>query len=168
MNKSFRGISGVEMQKNDVIDKIKDIVSNILQDNGIELIDITYRRESGGNVLRISADTERGITIDECARMNEIISDALDESNVIEDKYILEVSSPGLDRPLKLKNDFLRVKGKKVRVHTYMAIDNKKEFIGNLEDASEKEVSILTDSGARVAIPFDKISSARLEYESTF
>lgn len=156
------------MQKNGVIDKIKDIASNILQRNGIELIDVTYRRESGGNVLRISADTERGITIGECARMNEIISEALDESNIIEDKYILEVSSPGLDRPLKSKNDFLKAKGKKIRVHTYMAIDNKKEFIGNLEGAGEKEISILTDSGARVAISFDKISSARLEYESTF
>ncbi len=156
------------MQKDILLEKVRELVSNILQDNGIELIDITYRRESAGNVLRISADTERGITIDECARMNETISDALDESNIIEDKYILEVSSPGLDRPLKSKNDFLKAKGKRVRVHTYMVIDNKKEFIGNLEDANEKEVSILTDSGARVAIPFDKISSARLEYESMF
>ncbi|MDP3790352.1 MAG: ribosome maturation factor RimP [Candidatus Omnitrophota bacterium] len=152
------------MQKNDIIDKIKVIISNILQRNGIELIDITYRRESGGNVLRISADTENGITIGECAKMNEVISEALDESNIIEDKYILEVSSPGLDRPLKTKNDFLRAKGKKIRVHTYMPIDNKKEFIGNLEDANEKEASVLTDSGTRVSISFDKISSARLDF----
>lgn len=151
------------MQHPNIIDKVKVIASNILQDNGIELIDVTCRRESGGNILRVLADTERGITIDECARMNEMISDAMDESNVMEDKYTLEVSSPGLDRPLKLKNDFLRAKGRKVRVHTYTAIDNRKEFIGNLEDAGEKEVSILIDGGVRVAIPFDKISSARLD-----
>lgn len=148
----------------DIIEKIKTMVSNILQRNGIELIDITYRRESGGNILRISADTERGITIGECAKMNEIISSVLDESVVIEDRYILEVSSPGLDRPLKSKSDFLKAKGKRIRVHTYMAINNKKEFIGNLEDVSEKDVFMLTDDGARVVMFFDKISSARLEF----
>lgn len=152
------------MHRLDIIEKIKPIVSNILQRNGIELIDITYRRESGGNILRISADTERGITIGECAKMNEIISSVLDESVVIEDRYILEVSSPGLDRPLKSKNDFLKAEGKRIRVHTYMAINNKKEFIGNLEGVSEKDVFMLTDDGARVVMSFDKISSARLEF----
>ena len=85
--------------KNDIIEKIKPLIYNILQDNKIELVDITYRRESGGNVLRILADTDSGITIGECARMNSIIGDALDVSNLIEDRYTLEVSSPGLDRP---------------------------------------------------------------------
>lgn len=152
------------MQKSDIIAKIEGIVSNILQRNGIELIDITYRRESSGNVLRISADTESGITIDECARMNTALSDALDASNIIEDRYILEVSSPGLDRPLRSKNDFSKAKGKKIRIYTYMAIDSKKEFIGMVGDAGQTEVSILTDNGERVTIPFDKISSARLDF----
>jgi len=176
------------MQKNDTVEKIRPLVYNILQDNKIELIDITYRRESGGNVLRISADTDTGITIDECARMNEVISEALDESNLIEDRYILEVASPGLDRPLKAKSDFLRVKGEKIRVHTYAPVDtfdkpassgplsitpskrsasrgeNKKEFTGKLEDVSDGEISISTDSGVNVNIPFDKIASARLDF----
>ena len=152
------------MQKSDIVDKVRDIVSNILQRNNIELIDIIYRRESGGNVLRISANTETGITIGECARMNSVISETLDEANIIEDKYVLEVSSPGLDRPLKTKTDFVRMKGQKIKVHTYMPIANKKEFIGKLDDVNDEEVSILTDSGVKVSVPFDKISSARLDF----
>ncbi|MDD5680868.1 MAG: ribosome maturation factor RimP [Candidatus Omnitrophica bacterium] len=153
------------MQKNDIIEKIRALVYNILQDNKIELIDITYRRESAGNVLRISADTENGITVDECAKVNGLISEVLDLSNLMEDRYIIEVSSPGLDRPLKGKNDFLRVKGKKIRVRTYMILENKKEFIGKLDDVTDREISVLTDSGIKFSIPFDKISLARLDYE---
>lgn len=152
------------MRHSDIIDKIKPIIHNILQDNGVELVDITYRRESAGNVLRVSADREAGITIDVCVSMNKIISNALDESALMEDRYILEVASPGIDRPLKSKDDFLKVRGKMIRVHTYMAIDRKREFTGILGDVREKEVFVLTDAGVMVTIPFDKISSAKLHF----
>lgn len=152
------------MQKNDIIDKVRNIVSNILQDNGIELIDITYRRESSGNILRILADTARGITIGECAKMNEMISSVLDESVVIEDRYILEVSSPGLDRPLKSKNDFLKAKGKKVRICTYAPINNRKEFIGSVEEVNDNSLTVLTDKGVKISIAFEKMSSAKLDF----
>jgi ribosome maturation factor RimP len=165
MKKSFRGIPwGCKMQKNDTIEKVRRIVHNILQDNGIELIDITCRRESGGNVLRVSADTENGITVGECARMNGLISEALDALNLIEDRYILEISSPGLDRPLKTKADFVRYKGKKVRVHTYAPIEGKKEFIGILQEVDDEKISMLEAGGVEVSIDLDKMSSARLDF----
>ena len=168
------------MQKDDIVEKIRALVSNILQDNEIELIDITYRREGRGNVLRIFADTASGITVAECARINEMVGEALDKDDIIGERYLLEVSSPGLDRPLKTKNDFLKAKGKKVQLHTYVPVDtfdrlsitpskrsasrgeNKKEFVGILEKVDGENVFILTGKGIKVSIAFDKIASARL------
>src|SRR3989338_1423962 len=105
------------MQKTDIIDKVRPIISNILSDNKIELVSMTYRREGRDNVLRILADTAKGITAAECARVNEFISEALDREDIIGERYLLEVSSPGLDRPLKTKADFVKELGKKVRIH---------------------------------------------------
>ena len=152
------------MHQPDIIEKVKPLIYNILQENKIELVDITYRRESGGNVLRILADTDSGITIGECARMNNVISDALDVSNLMEDRYIIEISSPGLDRPLKAKSDFLKARGKNVRVHTYTPVENRKEFAGKLEDIDDEKMSISIDNGIKISISFDKISSARLDF----
>jgi ribosome maturation factor RimP len=147
-----------------LLDRITKLVHNILQDNGIELIDIICRREGGGNVLRILADTESGITIDECAKVNELISEVLDKDNLIDESYLLEVSSPGLDRPLKTKADFLRQKGKKIRIHTYAPVEDRKEFIGVLEGFDGKDISILTEKGARISIALDKVASAKLHF----
>ncbi len=152
------------MQKNDIVEKIRTIVSNILQDNKIELIDITYRREGRGNVLRIFADTANGITVAECARINEIVGEALDKDDIIGERYLLEVSSPGLDRPLKTKADLVRQKGKKVRVHTYVPVENRKEFIGTLEEVDGENVFIVVEKGIKISIALDKIASARLHF----
>ena len=152
------------MQKADIIDKVKPIIYNILQNNEIELIDITYRREGRGNVLRIFADTASGITAAECARINELVGEALDREDIIGERYLLEVSSPGLDRPLKTKADFVKELGKKVRIHTYAAIENRKEFTGTIEEVKDEDVFIVTDKGLKVRIAFDKIASARLHF----
>ena len=83
------------MQKNELQEKIKEITVNILAAHKIELVDIAYRKESKAKILRILADTETGITMDECAKMNKLIGEALDEKDLIDERYILEVSSPG-------------------------------------------------------------------------
>lgn len=153
------------MQDEDLLNKIRDIVSNIFRDNKMELVDITYRREGGVKVLRILADTETGITADECARMNELIGEALDKEDFIDESYILEISSPGLDRPLKTKQDFMRIKGKRIRVYTYTPIDKKKEFIGILEAVDDSSITVSDDSTKLTNIPFDKISKATLDYK---
>lgn len=152
------------MQKSDIIDKVKPIVCDILRGNKIELIDMTYRRRGRDNVLSIFADTDSGITLDECAKMNEVIGAALDKEDIIEGSYLLEVSSPGLDRPLKTKADFMKEKGKKIRVHTHVSIGNKKEFTGRLDGVDEENILIVTEKGDKLDIAFDKISSARLSF----
>lgn len=151
------------MQEDSVFEKAREIVSNILNDNKIELVEMTYRREGGRRVLRILVDTEGGISIDECAKLNEIIGETLDAQDIINEHYILEVSSPGLDRPLKSKNDFLRLKGKRIRAHTYEPIAGKREFAGVLEVVSDDSIGILEDAHM-ITIPLDKISKATFDY----
>lgn len=153
------------MQDEDLLNKIQDMVSNIFRDNKIELVDITYRREGGVKVLRILADTKTGITADECARMNELIEEALDKEDFIDESYVLEISSPGLDRHLKTKQDFIRIKGKKICVYTYLPIDKKKKFIGNLEAVDDSSITVSDDSTKLTKITFDKISKATLDYK---
>ena len=150
------------MQKGDILEKTKSIIHNILRDNKIELVDIAYRKHGRNHVLSILADTDSGITADECARMNEVIGEALDKEDIIDGSYLLEVSSPGLDRPLKTKADLAKQKGKKIRVHTYMPVENKKEFIGILEEFNGEDILIVTEKGAKLSIAFDKVASVRL------
>jgi len=154
------------MQKEELIERIRDTVSGIFNENKIELVDLTYRREGSVRVLRILADAEEGITADECTKMNEVVGEVLDREGFINDNYILEISSPGLDRHLKTKTDFLRVKGKKVQVYTYTPIDEKKEFIGSLEEVDDSGITLLAQDRYITQIPFDKISKATLDYKN--
>ena len=154
------------MKEDILFEKIKETASNVLRDNGIELVDMIYRREGSVMVLRVLADMESGITIDECARMNEAIGEVLDKGDVIPEKYILEVSSPGLDRPLKTKKDFLRLKGKRIRIHAYEPIEGRKEFVGLLESVEEDNIAISDENSKLTKIPLNKISKAIFDYKS--
>lgn len=154
------------MQNEQLLERIRDTVIGIFDEHKIELVDLICRREGKVKVLRILADTEAGITVDECAKMNEIISAVLDKEDFIDENYILEISSPGLDRPLKTKQDYLRMKGKRIRVYTFAPIDAKKEFIGALETVDENDI-VISNSDARLTkIPLNKISKATLDYKS--
>ena len=154
------------MEKDAASDRLKDAVSNILRGNGIELVDMTFKKEGGVRFLRILADKEGGITVDECAKLNGIIGEALDGEGAISEKYILEVSSPGLDRPLKTKEDFLRLKGKRIRVHTYEPIEGKREFAGVLEAVEDDNISVSEKGSKLTKMPLNKISKATFDYKS--
>ena len=154
------------MQNDALLDRIRETVSNILRDNAIELVNITYKKEGHVRVLRILADKDVGITIDECARMNGVIGEILDKEDFIGENYILEVSSPGLDRPLKTKNDFLKIKGKRIRVHTYEPIEGKKEFVGVLEAVDDDNIAISDKNAKLTKMPLNKISKATFDYKS--
>ena len=125
-----------------ILDSIRELVSNVLKDNGIELVDIELKGRGGGRILSIAADKDGGITLDECANMSGLISEALDKADMIRDKYLLEVSSPGLDRPLKTSSDFENVIGKMVRVHTYVPIGDRRDLSGELISVAESEMVI--------------------------
>ncbi len=145
----------------DIVEKVKEAVSNLLEENRIEMVDITYRRESGGMVLRLLVDKEGGITIGECAGLNEEISALLDKEDIVAEKYILEVSSPGLDRPLKTRRDFERLIGKKIHVHVYEPIEGKRrDCEGTINSVDDETVTV-----DNIKIRLDKIAKAKEKLE---
>jgi len=149
-----------------MIDKIKDIIEPVLRKENIELVDLIYRKEAGRQVLRLLVDKEDGIKLGDCVKLNEDISNILEEANIIPESYIVEVDSPGIGRWFGSKRDYERAKGRMVRVTLNERIMDKKEYIGRLEEVSENSVKI--DVGKKkgiIEVPFDKIERARQEVE---
>jgi len=148
-----------------MIDKIKGIIEPILQEEQVELVDIILRRESGRQVLRILADKDGGIQLSDCARLNGKIGQALDEADIMQESYTIEVDSPGIDRPFKVKRDYERAIGRLVRVTLTERILDKKEYIARLEEVSDAGVKIDVEKKGIIEIPFEKIVRAREEIE---
>ncbi|RUS46322.1 ribosome maturation factor RimP [Cohnella sp. AR92] len=147
------------------VSKIKSIVeafvSPFLEENGYQLVDVEYVKEGSNWFLRVYADKEGGIDLDDCSRITEFVSAKLDELDPITDPYFLEVSSPGAERPLKKPEDVAKAVGKHVFVTTYEPFDGAKEFEGRLASFDGQEMQI--EIGRRTtSIPYDKVASARL------
>ena len=123
-------------------EQAEKLLQPIIDANGFELVDVEYVKEAGNWYLRAYIDKPGGITVDDCETVSRAFSDLLDEKDFIEDSYILEVSSPGLGRPLKKEKDFARSVGEEVEVRTYRAIDKQKEFIGILVEYDKDTVTI--------------------------
>ncbi len=121
----------------------KDLVMPILEKNNFELVDVEYKKEGSHWYLRVYIDKEGGITLDDCQLVSEYLSDRLDEVDPIEHSYILEVSSPGLDRPLKKPRDFERNIGKEIEISLYAPIDKRKKFEGELIEFTGDKIIIL-------------------------
>ena len=122
--------------------KTEELALPIISECGFELVDVEYVKEAGEWYLRVYIDKPGGITIDDCEVVSRRLSDLLDEKDFIKEAYILEVSSPGLDRPLKKDKDFARNMGKEIEIRTYKAVDKVKEFIGALKAYDEDTVTI--------------------------
>jgi ribosome maturation factor RimP len=115
-------------------------------------------------VLRITVDKKGGVSVDECAWANERMGEALDRENFLIESYTLEVCSPGLDRLLKTRQDFEKVKGEVVKVRTHISLDDQDEHIGKVISCDEEHIMIeLVDNGTSRKIPLDKISKAQLK-----
>ena len=147
----------------EILDRIKETVYPIVEKEGAEVTDITYKREGGAMVLRILLDKPSHITIGECGKINNELSERLDEANIIEEHYVIEVSSPGLDRPIIKRRDFERVLGKDIRVSTYGPIDGKNVFIGKLLGIGDLTIVVEDKEGISTEIELKKIARAKLE-----
>jgi ribosome maturation factor RimP len=146
-----------------MIDKIKNLIEPVLQREGVELVEIIYRHESGRRVLRLLVDKEGGIKLGDCVELNKKISEVLEEADVIPERYVLEIDSPGIDRPFKIKKDYERALGRTVRVTLNEAVMDKKEYIGRLVEVSDERIKIDTGKKGELEIPFEKIIRARQE-----
>ncbi len=141
------------------------LIKPILAERNLTLEDIEYVKEGKDWFLRVYIDKDGGISIDECEIVSTQLSDKLDEVDLIPGSYFLEVSSPGVERPLKTREDFQKNINKNVFVRLYAHIDGEKEFEGILKDFKDDIVTIEYQVLARkkqVEIPFDKIAKARL------
>lgn len=155
---------GFITKKADIEAKATEMVTPIVEANKLELVDVEYVKEGSDYYLRIYADKEGGITIGDCEIVNRAMSDLLDEDDFIKDAYILEVSSPGLTRPLKKEKDFARSIGKPVEVKTFSKINGCKEFEGELKEYDEETVTIILENEEALKISRKEISMIRLAF----
>jgi len=144
-----------------LVDKLTSLLGPLVAEKGLELVEIQYRREGTGWVLRVIIDKEAGVGIDDCAEVSREAGRLLEVEDLIDHPYNLEVSSPGLDRPLKKENDFIRYRGRRVKVKTKEPIGNQKIFVGAIERMYNGLVTLRTEKGL-VSLPFDEIVKAKL------
>lgn len=133
------------MAKRKVEDIVYDLAKPIIDRNNFELVEVEFKKEGADWYLRVYIDKEGGITIDDCQSVSEELSDLLDETDPIEQSYIFEVSSPGIDRPLKTERDFEKNNGKLVEVKLFSPLEGKKAIEGILKGHTADKVEIEAD-----------------------
>jgi ribosome maturation factor RimP len=147
-----------------VADYVAGMAEPILVEMGLELVEVQFRREQAGWILRLIIFRPTGITVEDCAIVSREVGNLLDVEDVIEQPYHLEVSSPGLDRPLKTARDFGRYRGQKVKVVAKTQTADHQEIIGVIGEVMEGSVTLVAGH-ERFEIPYDQIAKARLVIE---
>lgn len=154
------------MSKRDTYEsRVEAYLLPIMEENNFELVDVEYVKEAGMWYLRAYIDKEGGFTVDDCEMVSRKLSDWLDEKDFIDDSYILEVSSPGLGRPLKKEKDFKRSMGEQVDIKLYRAIDRQKDFSGALCAYDEQTVTIQHEDGSTTTFDRKDIALIRLAFD---
>jgi ribosome maturation factor RimP len=147
-----------------ILDQIRELARPLLREGALELVDLEYRQERKGWTIRLFLDREGGITLDELAGVSRELSTLLDVENIIPQAYTLEVSSPGLERPLKKEADFERYTGRKAKIKLSQPVSGEKDYQGILKGVEAGEVLLEEASGVR-KIPLAVIKKARLIFE---
>ncbi len=150
--------------------RVRELAAPLVSAEGMDLLDLEFLRERDGWVLRLFIEKEGetgGIGLEDCTRVSQAVGTVLDVEDVIEQEYHLEVSSPGLNRPLTRPDHYKRVQGKKVRVKTFGPLGDppRKNFVGVLGEVAPDGVTIMVEGAGEFRIPFRDIAKANLEYE---
>ena len=145
-----------------VIERVRDFAQSLLPAMGLELFDVQFRREGHGWVLRLVVDKAEGVTLDDCSQVSRETSDFLDVEDIIDHPYHLEVSSPGLERPLRTVEECRRHLGKKARIKLKEKVDSRRVIIGELVTVEENELAVLTDEGETHRLEWGNVEKARL------
>lgn len=149
-----------------IADKIETLIAPLLEKEKMELVDIQYAHEGGRNVLRVFLDKEGGIMLGDCERMSREIGDIADNSGIISQAYVLEISSPGIDRVLKKEKDFVRFTGCRAHISLFAPIDGQRNFIGKIVSAGNGSLTVSDNSTNKtLTISLAAIARARLEPE---
>lgn len=156
----------------DLIAQVRRIAGRVAGSYGLEIFDVQFRREAGGMVLRVQIDrpgpaatAEDSVSVDDCANVSRDLSAILDVEDVVPSAYTLEVSSPGLDRPLRQPDDYRRFTGRRAKVVMREPVDGQSFFKGALAGVEDGAVLIESDDGRRHRVPLGVITRANLEVE---
>ncbi len=158
------------MARIDVAARVKELAEPLTVSLGLELVEVEYRQEGGRMVLRLFIDREGGVTLDDCAAVSRELAEILDVEDFIQGRYNLEVSSPGLDRPLKGAEDYRRFTGRLVKIRTFELLQDdegnrRKTFTGELLGLEGGIVRLRLKEGQTAGIPLEKVAKANLEFE---
>jgi ribosome maturation factor RimP len=148
-----------------VLERVREMALRILEFGSMELVHLEMKREPRGWLLRLFIDKDGGVTLGDCARVSRQLSAQLDVDDPIQERYTLEVSSPGLDRPLWSDRDYERFRGRRIRLSTHGPLGGRRHFLGRLVGLLDGEVRLILDGGGEVAVPRDQVARARLEVE---
>ena len=147
-------------------EKIEELVTKPITDLGYRVYDVMYVKEGKDNFLRIFIDNDKGISLDDCEKVNDVITDMLDEADLIKDQYFLEISSPGVERNIRKDKHFEESTGKEVNIKLFKPLENKeKEITGILKDFDKETVNIETDKKEEITIPRNNISSIKWAFK---
>ena len=147
-----------------ILKRVEELLAPVLLNLGYELIERELVMESGRWILRLYVDREGGVTIDDCAAASHAVEDLLEVEEILPQGYNLEVSSPGINRPLRRRQDFEKFCGSKIKLKTLAPIDGRGNYKGTLERLEGDEIVMEVD-GRHYRIPFDALAKARLEVE---
>ncbi|NLL35530.1 MAG: ribosome maturation factor RimP [Clostridiales bacterium] len=146
-----------------ITDVVTELVLPITEEVGVSLWDVEYVRTGSENYLRILIDNENGVSIDQCEAVSKALDPLLDEVDIINDSFILEVASAGIERSLKKPEHFLKYEGSLIEVKLYAAVDGSKRYVGILSSFNDDSISLETDRET-LTIPLEKIARANLKY----
>ena len=148
-----------------IANEVSDLAEPLLREFGLEMVDIEFQFERGRWILRVFMDREEGVTVDDCSNVSRELGHLVDAESIIDYPYVLEISSPGLNRPLRKENDFIRSIGKMVKLKMSTPINRRRNFTGRLANVTEGMISLLVDDNNLVELPLKEIDKARLKYE---
>jgi ribosome maturation factor RimP len=155
-----------------VAEQVKTLTARVAASLGLEVFDVQFRREASGMVLRVQIDrpgpaatAEDSVSVEDCARISRDLSALLDVEDIVPTAYTLEVSSPGLDRPLRGPADYARFTGRRAKLVLKTPVDGQTFFRGQLAGVDGGQVTVETDDGRRHQVPVDLITRANLEVD---
>ena len=155
-----------------VVEQVRSVATRVAAGYGLEIFEVQFRREAPGMILRVQIDrpgpaasAEESVSVEDCARVSRDLSAVLDVEDVVPTAYTLEVSSPGLDRPLRRPDDYRRFAGRRAKVVMRERVDGQGFFKGRLGGVDGAEILIEADDGRTHRVPLDLITRANLEVE---
>lgn len=151
----------------ELVRALQEITQRVVEETGLELVELSLRGSSRRRLLRVDIDRPgpQGVDIDDCKRISQVLGEVLENDEMLEDSYVLEVSSPGIDRPIVSAADFRRNTGRRVLLRTRESIDGRQEWKGVLRGLDGEQIHLQDDEVGEVTIGVEQVESARQDVE---